>query len=96
MRAFPRRRRSASSPAESRSYIDTNGKSTKKPASREENGFEFRPLGMGMQNFDAILKACEESGTELVIVEQDRVYDGMSEVEAAKISKEYLKNRFGH
>ena len=75
--------------------IDTKGGSTKKPASHEENGFEFRPLGMGIQDFDAILKACDESGTEVVIVEQDRVYDGMTELEAAKISRDYLKNHFG-
>lgn len=74
--------------------IDTKGGSTKKPASREENGFEFRPLGMGIQDFDAILKACEESGTETVIVEQDQVYDGMTELEAARISREYLKTHF--
>ncbi|HBJ18833.1 MAG TPA: sugar phosphate isomerase/epimerase [Clostridiales bacterium] len=75
--------------------IDTKGGSTKKPASREENGFEFRPLGMGIQDFGAILKACEESGTETVIVEQDQVYDGMTELEAAKISRDYLKEKFG-
>lgn len=74
--------------------IGTNG-GTAKSASQEENGFEFRPLGMGIQNFEAILKACEDSGTETVIVEQDKVYDGMTELEAAKIARDYLKNTFG-
>lgn len=73
--------------------IDNSGKG--KGASREDNGFEFRPLGMGIQNFAEILKACEESGTKTVIVEQDKTYGGMTELEAAKISRDYLKNTFG-
>lgn len=62
--------------------------------SREEGGFEFRPLGQGIQDFAAILEACEDCGTETVIVEQDQTY-GMTELEAARISREYLKNTFG-
>jgi len=73
--------------------IDNSGK-TLGTTSREENGFEFRPLGMGIQNFAEILKACEECGTETVIVEQDKTYDGMTELEAAKIARDYLKNTF--
>jgi hypothetical protein len=49
---------------------------------------------MGRQNFAEILAACEECGTETVIVEQDKTYD-MSELEAAKIARDYLKNTFG-
>lgn len=74
--------------------IGTDGK-TEKKASREDNGFEFTPLGMGLQHFDKILAACEECGTETVIVEQDKTYGGMTELEAARISREYLKNTFG-
>ena len=73
--------------------IDKDGKPIK--TTREDNEFEFRPLGQGRQNFEAILKACEECGTECVIVEQDKVYGGMTELEAAKLSREYLKNTFG-
>ena len=73
--------------------IDNSGKDSGK--SREDNGFEFRPLGMGIQNFALILEACEKCGTETVIVEQDRTYDGMTELEAAKIARDYLKNTFG-
>jgi sugar phosphate isomerase/epimerase len=62
---------------------------------REDNGFEFRPLGQGRQNFAAILEACEAAGTEYVIVEQDKTYGGMTELEAAKLSRDYLKNTFG-
>jgi sugar phosphate isomerase/epimerase len=74
--------------------IDNSGKEEKK-ASKEDNGFEFRPVGMGIQDFATILAACEECGTETVIVEQDRTYDGMTELEAARLSREYLKNTFG-
>ena len=73
--------------------IDNSGKDS--GASREDNGFEFRPLGMGIQNFSAILAACEECGTETVIVEQDRTYGDMTELEAARIARDYLRNTFG-
>ena len=73
--------------------IGTGGGAEKK-ATIEENEFKFRPLGMGVQNFAPILEACEECGCEIVIVEQDQTYE-MSELEAAKISREYLKNTFG-
>lgn len=74
--------------------IDANGNSVKSN-DRADNGFEFRPLGMGVQDFGTILAACEKAGTETVIVEQDSVYDGMTELEAARISREYLRNTFG-
>ena len=73
--------------------IDSEGKPIK--TTREDNGFEFRPLGQGRQNFAEILEACEKAGTEYVIVEQDKTYGGMSELEAARISREYLRNTFG-
>ena len=72
--------------------IDTNGE-TKIP-SRQAPGFFLRPLGQGMQDFAKIIEACEESGTETLIVEQDKTYD-MPELEAARISREYLRNTFG-
>ncbi|MCQ2385805.1 MAG: sugar phosphate isomerase/epimerase [Clostridia bacterium] len=74
--------------------IDKNGKAMKAP-SKEDNGFEFCPLGRGRQNFAEILAACEECGTEVVIVEQDKTYGGMSELEAAEISRNYLRDTFG-
>ena len=74
--------------------IDGDGNDSGKPKSRDENGFFFRPLGKGMQDFAAILKACEECGTETVIVEQDQSYE-LSELEAARISREYLRDTFG-
>ncbi len=72
--------------------IDENGNEGKK-ASREDNGFEFRPLGQGIQNFAEILAAAEECGTEYVIVEQDGFTD-IEPLEAVKQSREYLKETF--
>lgn len=71
--------------------IDKNGKADNKTASKEETGFKFVPLGTGRQDFPAILAACEKSGTEYVIVEQDQSLD-RDPLEAAKISREYLKS----
>lgn len=61
------------------------------PISRKDNGFRFTPLGQGLQDFPAILKAAEEVGTEYVIVEQDNSYD-VDPLVNAKISREYLKS----
>ncbi len=72
--------------------IDANGNPIK--PKDENSGFRFRPLGQGMQDFGKILEACEESGTEVVIVEQDETYD-MPELEAARISREFLRDKFG-
>ena len=69
--------------------IDKDGKEEKK-ASKEENGFSFRPLGMGVQNFEEILDTAERAGTEYIIVEQDQSPD-MPPIEAVKISRDYLK-----
>lgn len=65
------------------------------PDNREDNGFEFRPVGYGMQDFDAILAACEDAGTATVIVEQDSPSMGKSELECARLSAEYLRSRYG-
>ncbi|MDP4133498.1 MAG: sugar phosphate isomerase/epimerase [Bacillota bacterium] len=70
--------------------IDGTGKEGKKPT-REENEFKFQPLGMGMQDFPAILQAAKNVGVKCVIVEQDQSLD-RSSLEAAKISREYLRS----
>lgn len=59
-------------------------------ASKEDNGFEFRPVGYGIQDFPAILQASKEAGAEYVIVEQDNPQERTS-MEAAKLSRDYLK-----
>lgn len=53
--------------------------------------FKFRPVGYGVQNFPAIIKASEEVGAEWLIVEQDNSYETPS-LEAAKMSRDYLKS----
>ena len=71
------------------SLIGNSGEETEKP-SQEETGFRFRPVGYGIQNFNEILAAAEETGVEYVIVEQDSSYDTPT-LETAKMSREYLK-----
>lgn len=61
----------------------------KKSPSR--NGFEFRPIGHGVQDIPSIIKAAEESGTNTFIVEQDST-TGITPMEAARLSREYLKS----
>lgn len=70
--------------------IDSDGNEGKK-ATREDNGFEFRPLGYGIQNFPEIIKAAEKAGAEYIIYEQDG-HPTSSELEDAKLSREYLKS----
>lgn len=57
--------------------------------SREENGFEFRPVGYGIQDFSKILEASETAGADYVVVEQDMSPD-REPMEAARLSREYL------
>ena len=73
--------------------IDEDGNEIKS-GSREENGFKFTPVGYGIQDWSAILTAAEEAGIEYVIVEQDQAYERCP-LEAARMSREYLKNTFG-
>ncbi len=53
--------------------------------------FEFRPVGKGVQDFPEILKAAEDAGVEWVVVEQDNPSMGLSPLECAKTSIDYLK-----
>ncbi len=74
--------------------IDKEGNS-KGGGDRGASGFEYRPLGQGLQNMKSILEACEECGTEYVIVEQDEPTMGLTELESAKASRDYLRCTFG-
>lgn len=56
----------------------------------EEDAFEFRPLGMGAQNFPRILEACKAVGAEWLVVEQDRPSMGKTALECAEASIKYL------
>ena len=56
-----------------------------------DEAFGFRPVGYGVQDFSAIIKASEEAGAEWLIVEQDRPALGKTSLECAAMSREYLK-----
>jgi len=56
---------------------------------QKANGFEFRPIGQGCQDFPAILKAAQDAGAEYVIVEQD-LSTTVSSLESARQSRNYL------
>lgn len=58
----------------------------------ETQAFCLRPVGSGKQDFPAILKACEESGTKWVVVEQDNPSMDLTPIECAKSSIDYLKS----
>lgn len=70
--------------------IDESGKAKDKPT-REENHFDYRPLGDGLQDIPAILAAAEEAGAEYVIVEQDEAKTA-TPLESVRRSREYLKS----
>lgn len=73
--------------------IGTDGKPVSAP-SNEDCGFEFRPVGKGKVDFVAVLEACRECGTEIIVVEQDKTYE-YTELEAAKISRDYIRDVLG-
>ncbi len=54
--------------------------------------FEFKPVGSGVQNIPAVLEASKESGAKWVVVEQDMPTKGMTAMECAEASINYLKN----
>ena len=70
--------------------IDDSGKEGEK-ASKEDNGFMFKPVGSGIQDFPAIIDAAKAAGAEYIIVEQDQS-DERPTLEAAKMSRDYLKS----
>ncbi len=67
--------------------IGLDNKAPQRPAN-----FEFRPVGSGVQYFPEILKASEDAGAEWVVVEQDQPSMGLTPIECAAKSREYLKS----
>lgn len=61
------------------------------PKKETVSKFEYRPVGYGVQDFPAIIKASEESGAEWLIVEQDAPSMGLTPMECIAKSREYLK-----
>lgn len=58
--------------------------------SKDDNGFEYRPVGSGIQDLRAIIASAEKAGIDYLIVEQDE-HPERSAMEDAKISHDYLK-----
>lgn len=56
--------------------------------------FEFRPLGKGVQDIPGIVKASIENGANWLIVEQDAPSLGLTPLECAAVSVNYLKEVF--
>lgn len=56
---------------------------------RTSEGFEFRPIGYGRQDFVSVLKAAEDTCIKYIIVEQDLHYDKTG-LEDARLSIDYL------
>ena len=59
---------------------------------KRPSGFQFRPVGYGLQNIPAILEAAVDAGARWVVVEQDNPSMGLTPVECATKSREYLKS----
>jgi len=53
--------------------------------------FEFRPVGQGVQDMPAIVKAAVDAGAKWVVVEQDQPTAGKSSMQCAMESINYLK-----
>jgi sugar phosphate isomerase/epimerase len=58
---------------------------------KRPGGFEFRPVGSGVQDFPGIIAAAEKAGAQWVVVEQDDPSLGKTPVECAEMSINYLK-----
>ena len=63
-----------------------------KKAPKRPSNFEFRPVGSGLQNIPEILKAADDAGATWLVVEQDNPSMGLTPLECAKKSIEYLKS----
>ncbi len=59
---------------------------------KEENTFEFRPVGYGKQDFPKIIDAAEKAGAEWVVVEQDDASMDKTPMECAEMSINYLNS----
>ena len=57
-----------------------------------KTAFELRPVGYGIQDVAAIIKASEDAGAVAVIVEQDRPSMDKDPMECAKMSIDYIRS----
>lgn len=61
-----------------------------KTVTRDGSGFEYRPVGSGVQDFESIIKSAEKAGTKYLIVEQD-FHPERTPFEDAEKSVNFLK-----
>lgn len=54
--------------------------------------FEYRPLGMGLQDVPSILAAAKDAGAKWVVVEQDEPSLGKTPLECIRVSMDYLNS----
>ncbi len=59
--------------------------------SNEPSTFHFAYVGGGKQDFPSIIEASEQANALWLVVEQDNPNEGMTSMECAKKSREYLK-----
>ena len=59
---------------------------------KANTAFEFRPLGKGVQDIPSIIAAAKAAGSKWLVVEQDQPSMGLTPIECAKASMEYLKS----
>ena len=59
--------------------------------SREEGNFAFAPLGQGCLDIAELVVASSECGSELIVVEHDEPPVGMTSLECARASIDYLR-----
>lgn len=67
------------------------GDESTKVDDKAERKFEFRPLGHGLQDVAALLKAAEQAGSKWIVIEQDQPSMDKTPMESIKISIDYLK-----
>lgn len=65
-----------------------------RPEKRSEAGFRYTPVGSGVENWQAILAAAEQSAARYVVVEQDDSKD-RDPLEAVAMSRRYLEGVYG-
>lgn len=79
-------------------YAITAGKPVwkleEKPTTKKEAGFRYAPVGSGVEDWQRIMAATQKSTAQYVVVEQDDSKD-RDPLEAAAMSRRYLKENFG-
>lgn len=65
-----------------------------RPEKRSVAGFRYRPVGSGVEDWQRILAATENSAARYVVVEQDDSKD-RDPLDAAAMSRNYLKGIYG-